>query len=147
MGLRICNRCTTQYAYGLPYCPNCTSTSFREDGEITVAKITDAGGPSYTDRENADGAYSPAADTELAPGAPAPAEDLNPAEKAGQDTPPAPDPELPQPEAYHVRTVVELRELLRDRNRGRDQDNQLSLSGNKDELVERLVADDKERQG
>lgn len=126
--LWVCNRCTTKYAVGLPYCPQCTSTDKREDG--AVAKTTQHGGASYTDAERPD---------ELAPSAPASASDLNPADEVGQDSTSTPD-----TEHYQDLTVVELRQLIRIRNSDRDEDAQLALSGSKQELVERLVADDKE---
>lgn len=44
MVLWTCRRCTTRFAVGLPYCPQCTSTDIeKEDG---VPKITVHGGPS-----------------------------------------------------------------------------------------------------
>lgn len=43
MTLWVCNRCSTKFAVGLSYCPHCTSTDHREDGQ-DVAKITKAGG-------------------------------------------------------------------------------------------------------
>jgi hypothetical protein len=130
--LFVCNRCTTKYAMGLPYCPNCTSTNYREDGD--VATITKAGGATYTDRE-----VETPATSELAPSAPGPAQDLSPAEEAGQDTAPGPDTDQ---QGYAALTVVELRQLLRDRNTERAEDDQLPLSGSKAELIERLQDDD-----
>ncbi len=47
MALWVCNRCTTKYAVGLPYCPQCTSTDVREDGD--VPKNTVHGGASNAD--------------------------------------------------------------------------------------------------
>jgi hypothetical protein len=136
--LFVCNRCTTKYAQGLPYCPNCTSTSYREDGD--VATITKANGATYTDREVEDGS---SAAPELALSAPGPAQDLSPADEAGQDTAPGPDTDS----GYAALTVVELRQLLRDRNTERAEDDQLPLSGSKAELVERLQDDDEATAG
>lgn len=72
--------------------------------------------------------YSAAADLELAPSAPDPAPTSSPA--------PGPDPD------YGSRTVVELRQLLRERNETRHEAEQLPLSGNKPDLVMRLQVDD-----
>lgn len=46
MVLLICNRCGAKYAVGSPYCPQCTSTDYRPEGEEDVPKITQHGGPS-----------------------------------------------------------------------------------------------------
>jgi len=43
--LLICNRCGTKYSVGAPYCPQCTSTDFREEGD-DVPKISKEDGPS-----------------------------------------------------------------------------------------------------
>ena len=43
--LLICNRCGTKYSVGAPYCPQCTSTDFREEGD-DMPKISREGGPS-----------------------------------------------------------------------------------------------------
>jgi hypothetical protein len=48
MALWVCNRCTTKFAVGLPYCPQCTSTDAREDGS-DVPKNTVYGGASNAD--------------------------------------------------------------------------------------------------
>jgi SAP domain. len=50
MALWVCNRCTTKYAVGLGYCPQCTSTDYREDGD--VPKNTVHGGASNADAES-----------------------------------------------------------------------------------------------
>jgi hypothetical protein len=45
--LWTCRRCSTRFAVGLPFCPQCTSTDIeKEDG---VPKITTHGGPSNQD--------------------------------------------------------------------------------------------------
>ena len=44
---------------------------------------------------------------------------------------------------YDTRTVVELRALLRDRNKDRGDDDQLALTGNKPDLIARLRDDDR----
>jgi hypothetical protein len=49
MALWLCGRCGTRYAVGLPYCPQCTSTDYREEGSEDVPKITVGGGPSNAD--------------------------------------------------------------------------------------------------
>lgn len=78
---------------------------------------------------------------ELAHGAPGPASDPVRA--------PGPDPagSLAPKMDYGARTVVELRQLLRQRNETRGENNQLLLSGNKPDLVARLQADDKAEAG
>lgn len=45
--LWVCNRCGCKYAVGLPYCPQCTSTDHRPEGE-QMPKIS-ATGPSNAD--------------------------------------------------------------------------------------------------
>jgi hypothetical protein len=65
--------------------------------------------------------YSPAADTQLAP-----------------RTPPA-----PPVEDYRVRSVAELRQLIRDRNEDRPEP--MPLSGSKAALAARLAEDDRLR--
>ncbi len=39
MALLICNRCGTKYSVGAPYCPQCTSTDFREEGEVPKTTV------------------------------------------------------------------------------------------------------------
>ena len=115
MALLVCNRCTTRFAVGLPYCPQCTSTDcYTEGEEDDMAKITVHGGPS-----NAGEVASP-------PAAASPATALEAA---------SPEPEAAaEAKGYAASTVEELRDLLRQR--------ELPVSGAKAELVERLEADD-----
>jgi len=133
MPLLVCRRCSTRFALGLPRCPNCTATDHYIEGEEgPMAKI-------HRDREPT---YRPTpALGELAHGAPGPAQDLNPAGEVGQDPTPGPDTD------YGSRTVVELRQLLRERNTGRHEAEQLPLSGNKPDLVMRLQVDDEATAG
>jgi len=68
MALNVCNSCTTKFAVGLPRCPHCASTDFREDGQM--AKITAHGGPSdktlTADTPEPDALLAPAEDDALA---------------------------------------------------------------------------------
>jgi predicted nucleic acid-binding Zn-ribbon protein len=120
--LWVCGRCGTKYAVGLPYCPQCTSTDYREDGE-EMAKNTVHGGPSDQFAEPGQPGYQPPAEPAETPEAVSLAE-ATISESADQE------PE-PMPETEAQATVRELRERLRARG--------LSVSGSKDELRDRLA--------
>lgn len=47
MALMHCRRCGTDFAVGMPYCPQCTATDAHEVGADGMPKITKHGGPSY----------------------------------------------------------------------------------------------------
>ena len=88
--LWTCRRCTTRFAVGLPYCPQCTSTDIeKEDG---VPKTTVHGGPSNA----GEAAESPRE-------AVSPATALSAAEPESEA----------EAKGYAASTVEELREVLR----------------------------------
>lgn len=125
MALLVCNNCTTKYAAGLPYCPQCTSTDHREDGE-DMAKITVHGGPSNDVVDPLDG------DSRLPSTATG---------EAGQGE--AEDQAVVGHGDYQARTVKELQAEIRRRNDSKAADEErLAVAGSKDELVARLEADD-----
>lgn len=63
--------------------------------------------------------------------------DFTESEQPGRETdPPAENP-------YAGLPVKELEAAIRQRNKGRDEGEQLAVSGTKDELVDRLLADDR----
>jgi len=107
--LWTCRRCTTRFAVGLPYCPQCTSTDIeKEDG---VPKTTVHGGPS-----NAAEVGEPPASASAATEAQAASEPTAGSQPAG---------------SLDELTVAELRERLRALD--------LPTSGTKDELRDRLA--------
>lgn len=50
--------------------------------------------------------------------------------------------EAPEPQGYSGQKVAELRAEIDQRNEGRDEDDMLSVEGNKADLIATLVADD-----
>lgn len=83
--LWVCQNCTTKFAVGLPYCPQCTSTNVRED-DGDVPKINLYAGASNADETPPDAAAEAPAEVE--------------AEATG---------------GLNDLTVLELRDRLRDR--------------------------------
>lgn len=115
MALLVCTGCTARYSVGAAQCPQCGSTEYVEEGAEDMAKITVHGGVSNA-----------AADAEAAEASPA-----EPTEEVGSEQPHA------APEgaaAYEDWTVEQLKEQLAERN--------LSKSGKRDDLVQRLREDD-----
>lgn len=119
MALWRCRRCTTRFAVGLPYCPQCTSTDYEEDGE-DVAKNTVHGGPSDQLAEPGQPGYQAPATQAEAEATPVIVVD---ADADGE--------EAEEGGALDELTVAELRARLRARD--------LPVSGSKDELRDRLA--------
>lgn len=143
--LWVCKGCTAKYSVDAQHCPQCGSTDYREDEE-DMPKITLLGGPSNAAAE------SPIDGLPPNPGAPVPApEDEALPEGEVVETPGGPFQPLPdvtgdedlantekvvEPD-YPEWTVEQLREQLGERK--------LPKSGNKDELIARLVDNDAAR--
>jgi RNA polymerase subunit RPABC4/transcription elongation factor Spt4 len=139
--LWVCLGCTTRYAVDSPQCPHCGSTEYIEEGN-EMAKITVHGGPSTSDDIGANGA--PAGDVQTTDDAQtAPAAEDKPLDGAPLDETPAEVPESDVPvspgEPYDTWLLVDLQDELAKRG--------LPKSGNKPELVQRLIDDDASRSG
>lgn len=120
MSLSVCAHCTTKFAAGVPHCPQCGNADYYEEG--SMAKITRHGGPSTVQDIAADiaQAFPQTVDEAVAT-----------IGEALHVSVPADQPELSEYASW-LRTDLQV-ECER---RG------LTKSGNKDELVDRLVEDD-----
>jgi hypothetical protein len=143
-------RCRTTYAVGLQSCPHCGGGEYSEGG--VVAKASAEGGSTLYVAEGqpvpddvppgvrlvGPGAPADAADAaELEPApevVPDPVPDLTPPGNSGESSDPADGDDGPAD--YAAYRIVDLRDLCRDRD--------LSPTGSKGELAERLAAYDQE---
>lgn len=116
MSLNVCAHCTTKFSIGALHCPQCGNADYYEEG--SMPKITRHGGPSYVG-EFATGGEVPA-DAPLVVDAAA--------VESADGAPPA--------NPYEGLLRADLQKLLGDRG--------LPTSGNKEELVARLMAADAE---
>lgn len=140
MTARVCTGCTTVYAVGAPRCPHCQSTESVEQGE-PMPKITRHGGPTIAGAAVTGGAWS---DSDAPDEWPEP-ETAGVAEPTPAEAAPAPTPDdgeqdgvaqTSEPE-YEAWTVEQLKDQLDSRG--------LAKTGKKEELVNRLYADDTAR--
>lgn len=121
MNVWRCLGCQELYRIRLSRCPRCHRGDFEE--EAYMPKITVHGGPTN--------AADPAPAVELHPGIDEPMEAVDV---------PADGSEHELVAGYEAWTVATLQDELRRRNEGRDEP--LPLTGRKQDLVDRLVADD-----
>jgi hypothetical protein len=114
MPLSKCNRCTTAFAAGLAFCPQCRSTDFEEEG--TVAKVRKEGRVKVTDKNAAPG-------------------------ETGYIEPPTQE-LVEDDKPYYEWTVNELKEEVAARNEDRDEDDKIVTGNLKADLVAALEDDD-----
>jgi hypothetical protein len=112
VSLNVCGHCSTRFSIGAEHCPQCGNADYYLEG--SMAKVTRHGGASYegVSRE-----------------VEAPVEvELEVADVADEAV------DVQEPFEYAAWLITDLRDELGERG--------LTKSGNKDELVARLVADD-----
>lgn len=120
--LLVCGWCTTKFAVGIEHCPQCGNADYYPEG--TMAKITKHGGASQV------GAVLAAV-----VGAAAESEQEEPEAPVEPDEVETPEP----PSEYETYLPADLRDECKARG--------LPTSGNKAELVQRLIDDDNQSGG
>jgi len=113
--LNVCAHCTSKFSVGALHCPQCGNADYYEEG--TMPKITRHGGPSYAGEPGGEVHVFDISETEVTVTVEESAE---------------PDPTDP----YEGLLREDLKKLLDERG--------LPTSGNKPELVARLLAADEE---
>ncbi|HEX6968896.1 MAG TPA: SAP domain-containing protein [Micromonosporaceae bacterium] len=119
--LLVCGWCTTKFAVGVEHCPQCGNADYYPEG--TMAKITKHGGAS-----------------QVGVAAVVVAESEEPVVETEPEEVPADEEVLAEPPSvYETYLLADLRDECRERG--------LATSGNKAELVQRLIDDDAQAGG
>ena len=124
--LLVCGWCTTKFAVGIEHCPQCGNADYYPEG--TMAKITKHGGPSQVGAVLAAVVGAAAEKEERAE------ESVRVEVDIAGETVDVTEDLVEPPSVYETWLLTDLRDACRDRG--------LATSGNKAELVARLVEDD-----